>query len=186
MFCYYVPMKLIVGLGNPWKEYENTRHNIGFMIVDHFLEQKNSGHVWRIYVHKRKWEVAEIHINNQKIMFLKPMEFMNCSWWAVSIIAHFYKIPSTNILVIHDDIDLPVAKIQLKFWGSSAGHNGIKDIIEKLWTHQFRRLRIWVGRPLSQQDVADYVLSNFTKEEKCLIDDKTHEIQNYIMEFLLK
>jgi len=192
-------MKLIVWLGNPWKEYATTRHNIGFMMIDDFLK----GGKWDEwqgkweYENKRKGEIAEVNIDGQKVVFLKPMEFMNRSWWAVSALANFYKIEPKDILVIHDDIDLLVGKIQLKLWWSSAGHNWLKSIIEKLWITDFRRLRIWVDRPkpeykddrksipIYNETVADYVLSNFKKEEKNLIDDKMNEIEKYIRQFLL-
>lgn len=133
---------------------------------------------------KWKGEWQETVIDGQKIVFLKPMEFMNRSWGAVWALANFYKIEPKDILVIHDDIDLPVWKIQLKLWGSSAGHNGLKDIIAKLATNEFWRLRIGVDRPANQQDVADYVLSTFKKEEKNLIDDKAGEIEEYIKKFV--
>ena len=164
------------------------------MIVDDFLEhgkwEQGQGK-WG-YENKRKGEIAEVSIDGQKIVFLKPMEFMNRSWWALSMVANFYKIEAKDILVIHDDIDLLVGKIQLKLWWSSAGHNWLKNIIEKLWTKDFRRLRIGVDRPVNQDDaghgrstaVADYVLHPFKKEEKNLIDDKAGEIEEYIKKFV--
>ncbi len=177
-------MKLIVGLWNPWKEYENTRHNIGFITIDDFVDREKAGK--REYQNKRKWEIIETNIEGQKIVFLKPMEFMNRSWGAVGALANFYRIEPKDILVIHDDIDLPVGKIQLKLWGSSAGHNWLKDIIAKIWTNEFRRLRIGVDRPINKDDVADYVLHSFKKEEKDLIDDKAGEIEKHIHGFLLQ
>ena len=177
-------MKLIVWLGNPGKEYEKTRHNIGFMMIDDFVDKEKSGK--REYKNPWKWEIVESNIKGQKVVFLKPMEFMNRSWWALSTVANFYKIDPKDILVIHDDIDLIVGKIQLKLWGSSAGHNWLKSIIEKLGTKDFRRLRIGVDRPANQDDVADYVLHPFKKEEKNLIDDKVNDIMNSIEEFLSK
>lgn len=175
-------MKLIVWLGNPWTEYSKTRHNIGFTMLDTFVSSEKLSK--REYHSKRKWEMFEANIDGEKIIFLKPMEFMNRSWWAVSAVANFYKIDPDNILVIHDDIDLPVGKIQLKLWWSSAWHNGLKDIIEKVWTKDFWRLRIWVDRPANQDQVADYVLHNFKKEEKNIIEDKMNEIQEWINLFL--
>ncbi len=175
-------MKLIVGLWNPWKEYEKTRHNIGFVMVDNFVDREKAGK--REYQNKWKWEIIEANIEDQKIVFLRPMEFMNRSWGAVGAIANFYKIEPKDILIIHDDIDLPVGKIQLKLWWSSAGHNGLKDIIAKIGTNEFRRLRIGVDRPLNKEDVADYVLHPFKKEEKDLIDDKAGEIEKNIKEFI--
>ena len=175
-------MKLIVGLWNPWIEYAKTRHNIWFMIVDDFVDRENLGK--RAYDNKRKWELFESNIDDQKILFLKPMEFMNRSWWAVGALAHFYKIESKDILIIHDDIDLPMSKIQYKLWWSSGGHNWLKDIIAVLDTPNFRRLRVGISRPANQNDVADYVLHPFKKEEKNSIDDKSNEIQKYIKGFI--
>ena len=179
-------MKLIVGLWNPWKEYEKTRHNVGFMIVDDFVKNGKR----KIENEKWKGESQETIIEGQKILFLKPMEFMNRSWWAVGAVANFYKIEPKDILVIHDDIDLPVGKIQLKLWGSSAGHNWLKSIIEKIWTKDpangagFWRLRIGVDRPANQDQVAEYVLTPFKKEEKNIIDDKMNDIEKHIFSFI--
>ncbi|MCX6823302.1 MAG: aminoacyl-tRNA hydrolase [candidate division SR1 bacterium] len=175
-------MKLIVGLGNPGQEYEKTRHSIGFFLVDAIVSGTFK------YDEKYKSELCK----DQDVLFLKPMEFMNRSGGAVSAVAKFYKIDAKDILVIHDDIDLPVGKVQLKLGGSSAGHNGLKDIILKLGTKEFYRLRIGVDRPANQDDashgrsteVADYVLSDFKKEEKKRIEDKMSEIEDYISEFL--
>lgn len=173
-------MKLIVGLGNPWIEYATTRHNIGFMIVNDFLQNET----WKGECGRWKGEWQETVIDDQKIIFLKPMDFMNRSWWAVAALARFYKIDPKDILVIHDDIDLPVGKIQLKLWWSSAGHNWLKDIIAALGTKDFWRLRIWVDRPVNQEYVAEYVLTSFKQEEKNLIDDKMNDIEEYIQNFL--
>ena len=173
-------MKLIVWLGNPGKEYEKTRHNIGFMIVDDFLKDGK----WKVEDGRRKGEWQDTVIDNQKVIFLKPMEFMNRSWWAVGALVSFYKIEAKDILVIHDDIDLPVGKFQLKLWWSSAGHNWLKDIINILDTKDFWRLRIGVDRPTNQNQVADYVLTPFKKEEKNLIDEKMNYIEEQITTFL--
>jgi PTH1 family peptidyl-tRNA hydrolase len=173
-------MKLVVWLWNPWKEYEKTRHSIGFFLVDNIVE----GGRWKVEGIKWKGEWQETVVENQKVIFLKPMEFMNRSWWAVSAVANFYKIEPKDILVIHDDIDLPVGKIQLKLWWSSAGHNWLKDIIAKLWVSDFYRLRIGIDRPVDQKEVADYVLSSFKKEEKNVIEDKMSEIETYIHHFI--
>jgi len=188
-------MKLIVGLWNPWIEYAKTRHNIWFMIVDDFVDREKPPFAlqttplikWgntRAYDNKRKWEIFETNIDGQKILFLKPMEFMNRSWWAVGALAHFYKIDSKDILVIHDDIDLPMSKIQLKLWWSSGGHNWLKDIIAVLDTPNFRRLRVGISRPANQNDVADYVLHPFKKEEKESIESKMDEIEKQIKKFI--
>ncbi|MFA7298313.1 MAG: aminoacyl-tRNA hydrolase [Candidatus Absconditabacterales bacterium] len=177
-------MKLIVGLGNPGTEYAKTKHNIGFTILNDFVDREKLG--TREYDNKRKGEIFESNINDQKIIFLKPMEYMNRSGGAVGALTHFYKIDPKDILIIHDDIDLPMSKIQLKLGGSSGGHNGLKDIIAVLDTPNFRRLRIGVSRPANQNDVADYVLTSFKKEEKNLIDNKINDIEKLIQEFLSK
>lgn len=178
-------MKLLVGLWNPWKQYEKTRHNVGFFVVDNFLKDENiKDEKWNKGQGKWNGELQESIIDGQKIFFLKPMTFMNRSWSAVSAVANFYKIKTKDILVIHDDIDLPVGKIQLKLWWSSAGHNWLKDILSVLWTKDFWRLRIGVDRPIHQEYVADYVLSNFKKEEKESIESKRDEIKKHISEFI--
>lgn len=174
-------MKLIVWLGNPWIEYEKTRHNIWFIIVEDFVQYGNT-ETWKHG--NMNGDIVETMIDDQKIIFLKPMEYMNRSWWAVSQVAKFYKIEPKDILVIHDDIDLPVGKIQLKLWWSSAGHNWLKSIIATLDTPTFRRLRIGVDRPAYQANVADYVLWNFKKEEKESIESKMDEIENQIKKFI--
>ncbi len=181
-------MKLIVGLWNPWAEYAKTRHNIWFMIVDDFVEYgKMEG--WKSG--KMGGEILETVIDGQKVIFLKPMEFMNRSWWAVAAVANFYKIAPKDILVIHDEIDLPVGKIQMKLWWSSAGHNWLKSIIEKLWTKDpakdgagFYRLRIGVDRPADKAQVVDYVLGTFSQAEKLALQDKFGEIFDSIHVFL--
>lgn len=173
-------MKLIVGLWNPWAEYEKTRHNIWFVVVEDFLKSEK----WKVESGKWNGEWQESVIDDQKIIFLKPMEYMNRSWWAVGQVVNFYKIEPKDILVIHDDIDLPVGKIQLKLWWSSAGHNWLKSIIATLDTPTFRRLRIGVDRPAHQDNVADYVLWNFKKEEKESIESKMDEIEKLIQQFI--
>ncbi|MFA5747503.1 MAG: aminoacyl-tRNA hydrolase [Candidatus Absconditabacterales bacterium] len=177
-------MKLIAGLGNPGKEYEKTKHNIGFTILDNFLEYQKLGKL--VYNNKWKSEILESNYLGTKIIFVKPMEFINCSGVPISQISNFYKIDPKDILVIHDDIDLPVGKIQLKLGGSSAGHNGLKDIIQKIGSAEFWRIRIGVDRPVHQKDVVDYVLSKFKKEEIEVIENKFEEIEKYVQEFLEK
>lgn len=150
-------MKLIIGLGNPGKSYENTRHNIGFMVIDHFANTTN----W-----KNKWNAlyTEIIINNEKILLIKPQTFMNLSGNALIEFANFYKIDLEDILVIQDDLDLEVGKYRLKINSSSGGHNGIKSIIERLGSNHFARLKIGISNN-KRIDTKDYVLGKFTKEE---------------------
>ena len=149
------------------------------MVVDDFVNREKLGNDWK-YENKFRWDI----IKTPEVIFLKPMEFMNRSWWAVGALANFYKIEPKDILILHDDIDLPMSKIQLKLWWSSGGHNWLKDIIAVLDTPNFRRLRVGISRPTNQNDVADYVLHAFKKEEKNLIDDKMNSIEGLIQKFL--
>lgn len=180
-------MKLVVGLGNPGWQYKNTRHNVWFLMIDK-LQDDQWKLLWDVFLYDNKfaWEVVQTMFNGQKVIFVKPMEFMNRSWWAVSQIAHFYKIQAKDILVIHDDIDLPVWTIKLKLWWWAAGHNGIRDIMEKLGDEEFYRIRIGVDRPANSDYVAEYVLSPFKKEEIENIIWKFSEIENFLKEFLNK
>ena len=150
-------MKLIVGLGNPGKEYENTSHNIGFMVLDHFANTEN----W-----KNKWQAlyTEKIINGEKVLLVKPTTYMNLSGNALIEFVSFYKINLEDILVIHDDLDLAVGKYRLKINSSSGGHNGIKSIIERLGNKNFARLKIGISKDKSI-DTKDYVLGKFNKEE---------------------
>ena len=177
-------MRLIVWLWNPGKQYEKTRHNVGFVVLDSFVQRHELGTF--IYDNKYKGETFQATVEGEKVIFLKPQTFMNLSWESISAVANFYKIAPEDILVIHDDIDLPVGKIQLKLGGSSAGHNGLKSTIEKLWSPDFWRLRIGVDRPANQNDVADYVLSTFKPEEKELLAEQEAKIGSLINEFLIK
>lgn len=187
-------MKLIVGLGNPWDKYKNNRHNIWFSLIEQFVEVNKIGNF--SYDNKFSWEVLTGSFNSllldsewekeEKILFLKPMLFMNKSWSSVQAVSNFYKIEAKDILVIHDEIDLITGVIKMKFWGWLAGHNGLKDIAAKIWTQDFWRLRIGVDRPTSSMQVADYVLGNFKKEASEKIQDRYLDIESMIKEFLVK
>lgn len=154
---------LIVGLGNPGKKYARNRHNIGFQCVDHLA--KLHGFTFR----KRfNAELGEGQIAGQKVILAKPLTFMNQSGRAVAAISRWYRIPPQRILVICDDLDLPLAKMRLRPNGSSGGHNGLKSVIAELGTQDFPRLRIGIGRP-AQGDPIDYVLNDFGPDQEPLI-----------------
>lgn len=176
-------MKLIVWLGNPWSEYTKTRHNIWFVAID-FLLSNLDPKTHFSYDNKYGAELAKMKINNEEYIFCKPMTFMNKSWESVSKLTNFFKIHTKNILVFHDDIDLDTGRLQIKFWWSPAGHNWLKNIIEKIWTKDFRRVRLGIDRPINQKDVSDYVLSNFHKEE--INQLRSEENKEKIMEFTNK
>ncbi|MDR1691575.1 MAG: aminoacyl-tRNA hydrolase [Rickettsiales bacterium] len=154
-------IKLIVGLGNVGDKYAITRHNVGFLAAD-YLNIAYEGTAW---VKKFKGEVSEIKIGSNKIFLLKPHTFMNLSGQAVIEIMNFYKIAIEEVLVVHDDIDLPFEEVRIKQGGGNAGHNGLKSI-SMLCGNDYWRMRIGVGRPQnSKVDVSDYVLSPFSKKE---------------------
>ena len=152
---------LIVGLGNIGREYEMTRHNFGFLLLDQII----SKYKFEEKAAKFKSEVFSGEINDLKIIAIKPQTFMNLSGEAVIAAANFYKIPLKNILVLHDDVDLAFAKIKFKIGGGHGGHNGLKSIDEALGK-DYMRLRLGVGRPENKEySTADYVLGKFSKEE---------------------
>ena len=158
-------MKLVVGLGNKGREYENTRHNMGFMLVDRYLQYKN---ITDKFKEKFNAIYIETTINNEKVIFIKPMTYMNNSGIAVRAFVDFYKLNSEDILVISDDLDLDLGKFRLRRNGSSGGHNGLKSIISHLGTNDFKRLRIGISN--DKDDVINYVLSKFSKKELNEID----------------
>ena len=158
-------MFLIVGLGNPGKEYENTRHNIGFMVADQIHKQYNFS-APRI---KFQSELSEGHIDITKIILQKPLTYMNLSANAVAQSVKFLKIPLENVIVIHDDLDLAVGKLKVKTGGGSGGHNGLKDIDARLG-NGYQRIRVGIGHPGNKDMVADYVLRKFDRDERQTID----------------
>jgi len=177
-------MKLIVGLGNPGKEYDNTRHNIGFMVLDNYLENAswkdnenkkiNSdilNNIINNYQNTVTWQqkfnalYTTININGEKVYFIKPQTYMNLSGNSVNEFANFFKIEPKDILVIHDDLDLPLGKYRIKANSSAGGHNGVKSIIERLGTNSFARLKIGISHN-KDYDTKDYVLGHFNKEEQ--------------------
>ena len=158
---------LIVGLGNPGDKYENTRHNVGFMTVDILAERL------RIPVQKLKYKALTntAELGGQKVLLMKPVTYMNLSGEAVRQAADFYKIPPERVLVISDDVSLPVGKLRIRAGGSAGGHNGLKNIIAQLGSDRFPRVKIGVGeKPHPDYDMADWVLSKFTGEDKKAID----------------
>ncbi len=167
-----MPIRLIVGLGNPGPEYEQTRHNAGFWLVDNLA---NSGASRGLSREARFQALAvKSSIAGQEVWLLEPQTFMNRSGLSVGALARFYKINPDEILVVHDELDLAPGIAKIKKGGSSGGHNGLKDITAVLGTQDFWRLRIGIGHPReisSQQPVADFVLHRPRKEEQALINE---------------
>ena len=162
------PIRLVAGLGNPGREYANTRHNAGFWLVDELAAQLGAS-----FSHESKFggDVAKAGT----LRLVKPMTFMNLSGRAVAASARFYAILPAEILVVHDELDLMPGKAKLKFGGGHAGHNGLRDIQAQLGSPEFWRLRIGIGHPrdseLTQQDVVDYVLKPPRMDERAAIDE---------------
>ena len=164
-------IRLIVGLGNPGREYDFTRHNAGFWWVDALAQQ----HSWSFRAeNKFHGLVARGRLEGHELFLLKPQTFMNVSGRAVGALAQFYQIEPGQILVVHDELDLPPGGIKLKFGGGHGGHNGLKDIFSHLGTREFWRLRIGIGHPGERAAVVNYVLNAPRAEENGLIE---HAVQ---------
>jgi PTH1 family peptidyl-tRNA hydrolase len=153
---------LVVGLGNPGPTYASTRHNIGAMVIDELVSQ-SAGKLTR---HKRALaEVCETRIGGAQTILVKPLSYMNESGGPVKALASFYKVAPEQILVLHDELDIPLAAIRVKFGGGDNGHNGLKSIRSAFNTGDWHRIRLGIGRPPGQQDPADFVLRNFASTE---------------------
>lgn len=169
---------LIVGLGNPGDKYENTRHNIGFKVVDHFL--KDLDDPWTI---AKQGHIAKVKFKGRVLIFLKPQTYMNLSGKAVNYWMQKEKIPIENTLIITDDIALPFGKLRMKGKGSDGGHNGLKDIIATLNTSNFPRLRFGVGSDFSKGRQVDYVLGEWSAEEAEQLADRLKVCGEFIKGF---
>jgi len=170
----------IIGLGNPGKEYENTRHNVGFMVVDYLYD----------YFSFNKWEkiglnfVSEGFIESSKIYLVKPQTYMNLSGKGVKNFLDNYNLEPQEILIVQDDLDLNLGSIRIRFNGKDGGHNGIKSIIQEIQTSNFYRLRIGIGKPIDKAETINYVLGEFTEEEWKILSkvlNKMPEIINTIL-----
>ena len=159
-------MKLIVGLGNPGKEYENTRHNAGFMVMDELAKALNC----TIDSKKFKALITTTKYKGETILLMKPQTYMNLSGEALGEAMRFYKIDAKDILVIYDDLDLAVGKIRLRQKGSAGGHNGVKNIIQHIHTQEFNRIRVGIDKD-AKIPVINWVLSKFRKEEQDALNE---------------
>lgn len=162
---------IIAGLGNPGPAYEGTRHNVGFNIVDAIAEEFS----FPGFNNKFSSLTSSKILGPNKITLLKPQTFMNLSGEATSKAIHFYKISPDNLIVIHDDLDLNLAKVKMKIGGGSGGHNGIKSIDQHIGP-EYYRLRIGISKPINQKNTSNFVLNKFTKEEEIVIQKMTKKI----------
>ena len=171
---------LIVGLGNPGREYCSSRHNVGFMLLDHLAERLG---VTFSRLESKALVTKATDVEN-KLVLAKPQTYMNLSGQAVGSLVRFYKVPLEHLLVAYDEVDLPLGSLRLRPGGGSAGHNGMQSIIEKLGTQQFPRLRVGVSRPPGRMEAADYVLQDFSKGETELLEDTLTRAVEAVFVFL--
>ena len=162
-----VDLTLIVGLGNPGQQYAANRHNVGFRC----LERLGAAHGLAFDKRQKRARVALGTIHGQRVALVKPQTFMNESGRAVVPLARFYKVPSERLLVVYDDLDLPLGVVRLRPDGGSGGHKGMRSIIEHLGKRDFPRLRIGIGRPPGRMDPAAYVLRDFSADEEALLEE---------------
>ncbi len=155
-------MKVIIGLGNPGRKYERTRHNAGFFVTEELSRR------YKVKLDKTKFKAnyAIEHIGGEKVLIVEPQTYMNLSGEAVRPLLDFYQIDVDDILVVYDDLDLPVGKIRLRQKGGHGGHNGIRSLIDHLGTQEFKRIRLGIGRPETAQPIVDYVLRPFDREQE--------------------
>ncbi|RWZ51255.1 aminoacyl-tRNA hydrolase [Halobacillus fulvus] len=164
-------MKCIVGLGNPGKKYEQTRHNVGFMVIDELAKQNQ----WSLSQTKFRGLYTTEHVNGEKVLLLKPQTYMNLSGESLRAFMDYYEIDPDDVLVVYDDLDLPPGKIRLRKKGGHGGHNGIRNIIDHLGTKEFKRLRVGIGRPQGSVTVIDYVLGSFPKQEQTAVRESIED-----------
>jgi PTH1 family peptidyl-tRNA hydrolase len=176
---------LVVGLGNPGKEYAGNRHNVGFMVAD-LLASRVGAKFGR---HKRAHaEVAEARLGfgGPKLILAKPLTYMNLSGAPVAALAQFFKVPVDNIVAVHDELDLPYGEVRAKRGGGEGGHNGLRSMSKSLSTKEYARVRFGIGRPPGRQDAADYVLSDFgsaeRKELEFLVDRAADVVEAVVLE----
>jgi len=171
---------LVVGLGNPGKKYRDTKHNVGFDMINLLAEKLN------VKVEKIKHQslYGETTINGEKVILIKPQTYMNNSGISVRGFADFYKIPIENIIVVYDDIDIPIGNIRIRKKGSAGSHNGMKSIIYHLKDDNFPRIRIGIGKPSGEKDLINHVLGAFSKEARELVDDSILRASKAIEEIM--
>ena len=173
-------MKLVVFLGNPGKEYDNTRHNIGFMFLDYYIKKKKISVEW---TSKFNGLFFDTIINGEKVIFLKPQSYMNLSGTVVNKFVSYYKIDISDILIVCDDLDLSIGNFKLKSKGSSGGHNGLKNIEECLKTQDFKRLKIGISKN-HEIDTKDYVLGKFSSSDMEILNPILDKMPDIFNDFL--
>lgn len=173
-------MILIAGLGNPVKEYENTRHNAGFLVLDTLAQKLGAD----LSERKHRALCGKAVIGGQKVILLKPQTYMNSSGESIRAAADYYKVPPEDILVVYDDISLAPGQLRIRAKGSAGGHNGIKSIIAHLGTQEFPRVKVGIGEKPPRMDLADYVLGHFSSGEKKIMEEAAKEAADAICEIV--
>ncbi len=173
---------LIIGLGNPGREYKETRHNIGFMLIDRVALRLNAQGI-KV---QAKAIVTNALYQERKLILAKPQTYMNLSGQSVQGLLHFYKIPIENLIVAHDDLDLPFGTIRIRPSGGPGGQRGMASTIEQLGTKDFPRLRLGIGRPPGRMDPKDYVLQDFSKEDQKILPEVLDRAADAALEFVIK
>lgn len=178
-------MLLLAGLGNPGYRYALTRHNVGFWVIDHLSRELKIP----LQICRRQFFMGRGEYLGHELLLIKPLTFMNRSGLPVASVVQEYKIVPQDVLVIHDDLDLPLGKIRLKAKGGSGGHNGIQSLIFHLQSEEFNRLKIGIGRPLTAggkqvADIADYVLTSFSNKEEEVIEEAVSKAVNAVLYFV--
>ncbi len=177
---------LIIGLGNPGREYRDNRHNFGFMLIDWLIVRLNA----RGMKLQSKAIVTDAVYNEHKLILAKPQTYMNLSGQSAQGLIHFYKLELSNVLIAHDDLDLPFGAIRMRPGGGPGGQRGVASAIEQLGTQDIPRLRLGIGRPPGRMDAADYVLQNFSKDEmkelSSILDRAADSVLTFVMDGLDK
>ena len=172
---------LLIGLGNPGREYRDSRHNVGFMLIDRVAVRLNA----RGMKVQSKAIVMTAMYEDRKLILAKPQTYMNLSGQSVQGLIHFYKLPLTNVLIAHDDLDIPFGTIRIRPGGGPGGQRGMASTIEQLGTQDFPRLRIGIGRPPGRMDSAAYVLQNFSRDEMKILSDILDRAADAALEFVV-
>lgn len=172
---------LLVGLGNPGREYKDTRHNFGFMLIDRLAVRLNA----RGLKVQSKAIVTSVTYEDRKLILAKPQTYMNLSGQSVQGLLHFYKIPLTNVMVLSDDLDIPFGTIRIRAEGGPGGQRGLSSVIESLGTKDFPRLRLGIGRPPGRMDPANFILQNFSRDEMKTLSEVLDRAADAALEFVM-
>lgn len=169
-------MKLVVGLGNPGEEYSKTRHNVGYMFLDKYYSD---------FTLNKKFKAMELNtkIGDENVILIKPITYMNSSGDSIGLYKNYYKVNDSDILVIHDDMDISLGDYKLSFNHGAGGHNGIKDIINNLSSKEFYRLRIGISK--NDKEMKEYVLDKFGKKELTIIDETLSKLEDLVSDFVM-